>query len=221
MELIQEMLQTIPISFLALITVINPLGTAFTLNTMSSGISTQDRKALALKIVINSLFIFFVVLGFGKYILQFFGISLPIIRIGGGLLLAVMGWNMLNSKNTKSDNQSSQDLGNTNFLDQSFYPFTFPVTVGPGCIAVIFTFSAHSSAEGHLMVELVRLVGSYIGLVGVAIVVYFSYVYSYVIEQKIGRAGAQALNRLMAFVTLCIGLEIVWTGIQTLLKISV
>jgi multiple antibiotic resistance protein len=219
MTLVKILFEAIPVSFLALITVINPIGTGFTLNAMTEGISVEARKALARRITVNSIAIFFAVLVFGKYLLLFFGLSLPIIRVGGGLLLAAMGWSMLQSNQSADDHSHSLELGSHDFSDKTFYPFTFPVTVGPGCIAVTLTLGANHTTSTSLASEIVNLGGSFIGLIGTAIVCYFCYVYTVAIEKRVGRSGAQALNRLMAFVTLCIGLDILWTGIQGLLKI--
>jgi multiple antibiotic resistance protein len=214
---IKALMIPIPLAFMALITVINPLGTGFVLSAMTDGISVDNRKKLALKIVTNSLGIFLVVLAFGSYILTFFGLSLPIIRVGGGLLLAVMGWNMLNAVEAPATTTATTD-DSQSFFKQAFYPFTFPVTCGPGCIAVIFTLAVHHAADKSVELQMAGLVGTFIGLVGVAIVVYGCYVYSYVIDKKLGEEGAHALNRMMAFVTLCIGLQILWAGIQGLAK---
>jgi multiple antibiotic resistance protein len=214
---IKELFIPISLAFMALITVINPLGTGFVLSAMTAGISVDSRKQLARKIVINSLGIFLVVMAFGSYMLSFFGLSLPIIRVGGGLLLAVMGWNMLNAVEAPAATTATTD-NSESFFQQAFYPFTFPVTCGPGCIAVIFTLAAHHSDNQVVELKIASLLGTFVGLVGVAIVVYGCYVYSYVIDQKLGESGAQALNRMMAFVTLCIGLQILWVGIQGLAK---
>jgi len=216
-NLLEGFVSAIPIAFMALITVINPLGTGFVLSAMTDGITLDQRKKLARKIVINSIGIFLVVLVFGSYILIFFGLNISIIRIGGGLLLAFMGWSMLNAPDA-TDTSSVSAVDSDTYFEKAFYPFTFPVTSGPGCIAVIFTLAVHHGASKDLYVKLAGISGTFIGLVGVAIVVYLCYVYSYVIEKKLGPDGAHALNRIMAFVTMCIGLQILWAGIQALAK---
>lgn len=138
---------------------------------MTDGITVDQRKKLARIIVVNCIGIFLVALVFGSYILNFFGLNIAIIRVGGGLLLAF-----------------------------------------------IFTLAVHHIAGEDIYVQISGLSGTFIGLVGVAIVVYLCYVYSYVIEKKLGPDSAHALNRMMAFVTLCIGLQILWAGIQGLAK---
>ena len=216
-NLLQALISDIPIAFMALITVINPLGTGFVLSAMTDGIALDQRKKLARKIVINCIGIFLVGLVFGSYILNFFGLNISIIRVGGGLLLAFMGWAMLNAPDA-TDTTSVGAVDSDTYFKKAFYPFTFPVTSGPGCIAVIFTLAVHHGSAKDLYVKLASLSGTFIGLVGVALVVYLCYVYSYVIEKKLGPDGAHALNRIMAFVTLCIGLQILWAGIQGLAK---
>ena len=216
-KLFEAFVSAMPVAFMALITVINPLGTGFVLSAMTDGITVDQRKKLARKIVFNCIGIFLVVLVFGSYILIFFGLNIAIIRVGGGLLLAFMGWSMLNAPDA-TDTTSVGAVDSDTYFKKAFYPFTFPVTSGPGCIAVIFTLAVHHGANKDLYAQLAGLSGTFIGLVGVAIVVYLCYVYSFVIEKKLGPDGAHALNRIMAFVTLCIGLQILWAGIQGLAK---
>ena len=216
-NLLESFISAMPVAFMALITVINPLGTGFVLSAMTDGIALDQRKKLARKIVINCIGIFLVVLVFGSYILNFFGLSISIIRVGGGLLLAFMGWAMLNAPDA-TDTTTVDAVDPGTYFKKAFYPFTFPVTSGPGCIAVIFTLAVHHGASTDLYLQLAGLSGTFAGLFGVAIVVYLCYVYSYVIEKKLGPDGAHALNRIMAFVTLCIGLQILWAGIQGLAK---
>jgi len=215
---LESFVRSIPVAFLALVTVINPIGTGFVLDAMTEGITPESRKALARKIVMNCLGIFLVVLILGNYLLLFFGLSLPVIRVGGGLLLAAMGWKMLNATDAPRDDAETSPRNPQDFFKQSFYPYTFPVTAGPGCIAVLFTLSAHHSRSSPIDLVIASLSGTFVGLVGVAIVIYFCYVYSSVIEKKLGASGANALNRIMAFITLCIGLQIVWAGVQELAK---
>lgn len=218
MAALQLFLKAIPFSFLAMVTVINPLGAGFLLDAMTQGIQPQMRKTLARKIVMNCVGVFLVVLILGNYILSFFGLSLPIIRVAGGLLLTAMGWEMLNAADAPET--SGQDVAKNpqTYLKRSFYPFTFPVTAGPGCIAVLFTLTAHRPVSADLSSVIGNLAGTFVGLFGVAILIYFCYVYSSVIEKRLGESGAHALNRIMAFITFCIGLEIVWSGIRGLLK---
>jgi len=216
-NMMEGFISAIPVAFMALITVINPLGTGFVLSAMTDGIAPAQRKQLATKIVINCIGIFLVVLVFGTYILSFFGLSISIIRIGGGLLLSFMGWTMLNAPDA-TDTSSVNAVDSDTYFKKAFYPFTFPVTSGPGCIAVIFTLAVHHGAGKDIYSQLASLSGTFIGLIGVAAVVYLCYVYSYVIAEKLGPDGAHALNRIMAFVTLCIGLQILWAGIQGLAK---
>jgi multiple antibiotic resistance protein len=83
---------------------------------------------------------------------------------------------------------------------------------------VIFTLSALHSKPAGLATEISSLAGTYAGLIGLALVVYFCYVYSIVFENKLGKAGSETINRLLAFVTFCIGLQISWNGFHTLIQ---
>lgn len=218
MDQLDFIFQAIPTAFLAMITVINPLGTGFLLSALTSRISPAEKRALARKIIIYCNLIFIIILLFGHYILAFFGLSLPIIRVGGGLLLAYMGWSILNAQAKPQEDESQVSQDANSYLSSSFFPFTFPVTVGPGSIAVLFTLSAHHNQKFSFPVDFENLIGTLVGLFFVSIVVYFCYVYSFTIKAKVGQMGAEAINRIMAFVTFCIGLQILWLGVDALIK---
>jgi multiple antibiotic resistance protein len=116
-----------------------------------------------------------VVLVAGRVILGFFGISVPIVQLAGGLVLAAMGWTMLFSPDdTSSRTKAADTSGNppADYDGRIFYPFTFPLTVGPGGVAVAITLSAHTSRE-HLVATVAAQLGSFIGILAVAVVTYF------------------------------------------------
>lgn len=210
------LLQSVPSTFLAVLPVINPIGTGLILNTMTYGVSGQDRRDLGKKIALNCMVLYTAFLFLGPYILSFFGISLPIIRVCGGALLAFMGWNMINQKEVDSSKEESSKHRVASFEDKVFYPFSFPITAGPGVISVILALGVHHSNSAGMVETLFVRFGSLVGLAGVAVVCYLCFVYSNLIQQRLGAARAQAVNRLMAFFTLCIGAQILSEGVRAL-----
>ena len=103
------------------------------------------------------------------------------------------------------------------FEDKIFYPLTFPITAGPGCIVVALTLSAHASKSSLADSALAHL-GLLVGTVLVGIVIYFSYAYADRTTAKLSSAFTQGILRVISFILLCIGGEIMWHGIQTLFK---
>jgi len=216
--IIESAIQAIPFSFAALFPVINPLGSAVIVLSMAMGLSQDALKNLSLKIAINTFVMLVIVLLTGSWILRFFGISIPVVQIGGGLVLASIGWSLLNQSNGGINNKDitpSDQIIST----MAFYPLTMPITAGPGCIAVALTLGAHAMTK-ELVPTILNLTGMMIGILLCAITVFFCYSYGARLLQRLGAAGTQVIVRLSAFVNLCIGLEITWHGIQGLLTVN-
>jgi multiple antibiotic resistance protein len=151
----------------------------------------------------------------GTYVLDLFGISIPIVRVGGGLLVAASGWRMLNS-NEDDDVTSAvkrtqrSDLTEAEIVKRSFFPITFPLTTGPGTIAASIAIGAGLPRQPALYV-----LGAFVAVAGATVtvaVIYLVYRNAARLMDRLGEVGALVMTRLMAFVLLCIGIEILWTG---------
>jgi multiple antibiotic resistance protein len=158
----------------------------------------------------------------GSYLLTFFGISIPIVQLGGGLVVASMGWSVLNQpdNNTSKESKGTQTANeniSTSWADKTFYPLMFPMTAGPGCLVVMLTLSAH--ATGMTLAEnLLARAGLMIAVLGLAILVYLCYAYAPQITQKIAPSTAHGILQVIAFILFCIGVQIAWNGLDALLK---
>jgi len=221
LSLLLILTEAVPVAFMALMPVVNPIGTAIILLSLTDGIDSPTRRTLAKKIAINTVALLTAMILGGSYLLAFFGISVPIVQLAGGFVLATMGWNLLNQKDPPPDHADSGPIPTSpeSFLAKTFYPFTFPITVGPGSVAVALTLSAHSQRESFA-VTAVHQAGALIGILGVAAMVYVCFVYSNRLAQRLGPVGTSVLMRLIAFIVVCIGAEISWSGLKTLLKLS-
>lgn len=206
-----------PLGFSALLPVINPIGSAVLFFGMVPFADHATKKVLARKIAINTIWFLLVVQITGAYILRFFGISLPVVQVAGGLVLATMGWALLNKQDPESNAAAPIAVSPENLRDKIFYPLTFPITAGPGCIVVALTLSAHASKPSLLDSALAHL-GLALGTVLIGIVIYFSYAYADKMTARLSRAITQGILRVISFILLCIGGEIMWNGIQNLLK---
>ena len=210
------LIQAASFSYAALFPIVNPLGSSIIFLSLVVGASPQKLNKLAMKISIFSTIMLIIVLLFGASIFQLFGITIPIVLIGGGLLLFFIGWQMLNKPDTPvADEKTSEDL-DRNVDQEAFYPLTMPVTVGPCCIAIVIALGAHGlkvTGETLFMNQL----GHVIGIVLMGITIYICYRYAYAITSKLGQSGTQIIMRLAAFINLCIGLEIMWRGISYLI----
>jgi multiple antibiotic resistance protein len=216
---IYMLLKAIPWVFTALMPCVNPIGTAIILLGLTRDADAATRRQLAKKIAVSAALLLIGSLLGGSYLLEFFGVSVPIVQVAGGLVLASMGWGMLNQSST-AEQSNAPETGSTqrSLWDNAFYPFTFPITVGPGCIAVAITLSAHSRHDS-LLDTTFEQVGAVLGIVGVSLVVYFSIVYSDRLTKRLGPSGTSVMMRLIAFLVLCIGAQISWAGVQSLVKL--
>ena len=209
-----EYLNSLLLVPVTLLPIINPLGTA-AIFTATAGGNEMMARQLARQVAINSMFILVASMLVGTYVLELFGISIPIVRIGGGLLVAASGWRMLNStdddevKNAVQRSQRS-DLTHAQIVKLSFFPLTFPLTTGPGTIAASIAIGAGLPRTPALYVA-----SAVVALIGAALtvaVIYLVYRNASRLMARLGEVGALVMTRMMAFVLLCIGIEIAWTG---------
>jgi multiple antibiotic resistance protein len=196
-----------------LLPIINPLSTA-PVFAGTVGANRALAAPLARQVAINSWFVLVASMLIGTYVLELFGISLPVVRIGGGLLVAATGWRMLSR--TDDDDvhaaalEEASTLSDTEIVRQSFFPITFPLTTGPGTIAASIALGAQipSRPVAYVLGVLVAAGGSAI----VSLVLYLVFRNSAAVLRWLGDIGTLVMMRLMAFILLCIGIQIMWTG---------
>jgi multiple antibiotic resistance protein len=201
--------------FLALFPVVNPIGTALILSGMTSGTDPAVWKAMSRRIAAYTFLVLICFYLFGSLILQLFGITIPVVQVSGGMVLAVMGWQMLNgtSGDSGSTNGGAHDSG-ASIAGKTFYPYTFPITVGPGGLAVAMTFGAH--VQRGTSMGLAERVGGVAGTIAMCAAVYLCYANLPYINKQIPPAAVKAISKMLAFFVICIGVEILWEGIQAL-----
>ncbi len=214
------MAQLIKSTFLiltALFPIVNPLGDAPIFLSLTHYYSAEERKLLSRRIALNSLALIIVSYFIGTHILTFFGISLPVVQIGGGLVVAATGWALLKQKDedtTKADVHRSVDT--QDLFTKAFYPLTLPLTVGPGSISVAITLGANEPHTDHLIVF--SMLGAVIGSVFIAASVYLCYAFADRLARVLGDTGMSVIMRLSSFLLVCIGVQIIWNGLSTLLR---
>jgi multiple antibiotic resistance protein len=204
------------LAFSALLPVVNPLGSALVFLGLVGNAPDSVYRKLARQIAIRTVLFFLVVEMVGTALLTFFGISLPVVQVAGGLVLAAMGWGLLNQR--AAPNPSPVAEVNYGSLEEKvFYPLTFPVTVDPGCIVVMLTLSAHASVR-NLADNALSHTAILAAVVALSVLVYFRYAYAPKITERISPQTAHGILRIIAFVLLCIGVQISWNGIQSLIR---
>jgi len=196
-----------------LLPIINPLSTA-PVFVATVGSDRALAHKLARQVAINSWFIVFFSVAIGAYVLQFFGISLPVVRVGGGLLVASTAWRMLN-RDERDDVHAAvagkaMEMSDTELVSRSFFPLTFPLTTGPGTIAAAIALGARIPATPVLYIA--GTVAAAVGALLVSLTLYLVFANSVRVVTRLGEVGMLVLTRLMAFLLLCIGIEIMWSG---------
>ena len=201
----------------ALLPVINPVGSSLVFLGMVGTAPRQVFTMLARRIAITTALFLLAMDLAGTAVLRLFGISLPVVQLSGGLVLAAMGWELLNKKEAPGEQATSPHLADTTALrGMIFYPFTFPVTAGPGVLVVILTLSAHAS-KGALMDAVFAQLGVLAGVVLMCLAVFVFYAYAPAITAKVPASTAHGILRVIAFILFCIGVQIAWNGLSLLM----
>jgi multiple antibiotic resistance protein len=217
-----QILKSLILVPVTLLPIINPLSTA-PVFVAAVGQNNQLGARLARQVAINSWFVIVTSMLIGTYVLALFGISLPVVQIGGGLLVASTAWRLLHRSEEDDVHalaaQETYDMSQADVVGRSFFPITFPLTTGPGTIAASIALGAQIPPTPALY-----LVGVIIAATGAAIVsavLYFIFKNSAAVVRRLGDVGMLVMTRLMAFILLCIGIQIMWTGWAELTGISI
>jgi len=206
------------LGFSALLPVINPIGSALIFLGVVGHAPTDVFRDLARRVAVSTVLFLLIIELIGAAILSFFGISLPVVQLAGGFVLAGMGWGLLNNQDgTKATKQNAADSSGGGSLEgKVFYPLTFPITAGPGCIVVMLTLSAHASRTA-VLANILAHVGIAIAVVALSVSVFVCYTYAPKITQKVAPQTAEGILRVIAFVLMCIGVQIAAKGLEAMM----
>jgi multiple antibiotic resistance protein len=213
-------MQTFINSFLlvlaAIFPVVNPPGTALVFIGLTSGLTPNVRRALARRVAFNSLLVLVGSFLLGALILQFYGISVPVLRVAGGFIVAVSGWKLLNkgSRTEIEATPNSAHLGDP--LSLAFYPLTLPLTTGPGTIAVMISLGLSRGAQRPAD-ELLFIFASLAAVAVIAFAIGICFSYAHRMQRFLGPGGTDIAVRLTAFILFTLGMQIIWSGANELL----
>ena len=212
MSTLNTILNAFLLVYAALFPIVNPIADAPIFLGLTEFCTDAQRNLLARGIALNSFFLLVGSLFVGSHVLEFFGISLPVVRVGGGLVVTAFGWKLLNAEpdTTKTDATSVKTL------PDAFYPLTMPLTVGPGSMSVAITLGSQRPKTAGLEQLALLAAGAVAGTVAIALTVYFSYRFAQRLVKLLGPHGTQVVVRLSAFILLCIGIQILWSGLSDL-----
>ncbi len=208
------------IAFITLFPAVNPVGTAFIVSPLLDGLDRKQRLRATKKIAFYCFSICLVSILLGSWILKIFGLSLPIVQIAGGLIIFNMGWQLLSSKNDdRAPERVAQPADKFRQVeDLLFYPIAFPMTAGAGTISVLLTLSA-SSGDKDLKDYMTDMGSVLLGALMIVFLLYVCIANTDLLLKRIGNRGQQVVNRVSAFIVMCVGLQILWNGVAHILRL--
>ena len=217
------LLNSFLIAFSALLPLINPLGSALVLSGLVGNAPSAVYCILARRIAINNIIFLTIIELLGVTILNFFGISLPIVQFAGGIVISAMGWSVLNERDARASSRKKTEETDAevphehDYAEKVFYPLTFPITSGPGTLVALVTVTAHNSSH-TLTNNVLSHVGVFLAIVVLSLLVYFCYRYAPKVTRVIPPSTAHGILRVIAFILLCIGVQISWNGLADLIR---
>lgn len=217
-----EFAQTVLVFIAALFPIVNPLGGATIFLSMTSNYPPEVRQALARKVAFFSFCILVGSMFLGSHVLSFFGVSLPAVQVGGGLLVSAAAWGMLNKDQDDRSRDVARHGPRQDWEQHAFYPLTLPLTVGPGSISVALTLGANLARGGRApgaetVPTMWAAMAAMLGIIAVSGTVWAAYGSSERISRVLGPTGLSIVVRLSSFILFCIGVQIFWNGASRLL----
>ena len=211
---IEGFIRIAALAIATLLPIINPPGGAPIFLSVTPGASTATRALLARRVAVDSFLLLGAAIFVGSHVLGFFGLSLAVVKIAGGLLVIANGWRLVNA-DASTDSRSVDTApawGAEEIARQAFYPLTFPLTVGPGALSVAVTIGAGSRVSDISI--LTAVLGELCGIAVLALTVYLAYRFADNVIRRLGPTGTVILLRLSAFILMAIGVEILCSGLS-------
>jgi multiple antibiotic resistance protein len=211
---LRQLVEGLLLVIAALLPIVNPFGGAPVFLAMTADCTAALRATLAQKIALNAFILLLASLFIGTYVLEFFGLSVPIVQVAGGVVVCANGWELLRAGGVTPAMPAAAPAA-SEIASRAFYPLTLPLTVGPGTISVAITIGAHHPQSMRSL--LVNGAADVAGAALIAATVFVCYRYADRMLRVLGETGTSVLIRLSAFILLCIGVQIFWTGASALL----
>lgn len=200
----------------ALFPIVDPIGGAPVFLSLTLNYDRNTRRLLARRIAFNSFVLMVASFAVGSHVLSFFGISIPVVQVGGGMIVTAAGWALLKQQDQNDRDTVGRTVNRTDIFHDAFYPLTLPLTVGPGTISIAITLGAN---EPHnLTAGLFGIIAAIIGSAFVAVTIYLCYAFADRLTAVLGPTGTNVIVKLTSFLLVCIGVQIVWNGVSQLLR---
>jgi len=200
------------VTFAALFPIVNPLEAAPLFYVLTRDLPPARQHALARQVALNGLGLLLGSMLLGPWLLVFFGIELPVVRIAGGLVVTFLGWKLL-SEEQWSDHPAHGVPEDAMANAGAFYPLTMPLTVGPGSMSVAVSIGTRKSISAVGLTDFALYgVGAVCGVLAIGASIYVAFRFAGNLTRFLGASGVEVLVRLSAFILMCIGIEFLWSG---------
>lgn len=193
----------------ALLPIVNPFSAVGLVVSITAGLSETDRAQQVRRACIYMFFILTTFLVAGGLIMNFFGISIPGLRIAGGMIVSYLGFRMLFPDSTGAIS-TQERVEALHKPDISFTPLAMPSLSGPGSIAVVIGVSTTIQERGHIVFGYVFVA---IGIAVTALISYAVLKAATKLERFLGATGMNAMARIMGFLLICIGVQFIIVGV--------
>lgn len=221
---VNELIYTFVSSFMVLFPVMNPISSGFMINGFLEDLDDSQRKEVIKKIVINCLLIGLGSLIAGHLILLLFNLAIPVIQLGGGILICKTGLEWLSDSGSESTDKKQDAINSINLENiekRLFYPISFPISIGPGSISVIFTMMAAAVVKGNILTTSINYLMIVLVIIALCVILYLFLSQGQRLMRKLGPSGNLIINKLVAFFTFCIGIQIIVAGVSKIFHINV
>jgi multiple antibiotic resistance protein len=199
--------------------ILNPPATAPVFVNLTRDLDAATRRALAHRVGLSVALMLIAAMLVGTYVLDFFGVSIPIVRVAGGMIVGFTAWNMLSAHDGTPDTRHiARALQNDDQVRiQAFYPITFPLTCGPGSISAAITVGAALPGP-YWPAATASFAGGLTAAVLIGLLVMLIFGYAGHLLRPLGKVGLVVFLRLSAFILLCVGVQIFWDGASELMR---
>lgn len=189
------------LSFAALFSIINPLGTVPIFVGLTHQNTKKERSVIAFYTSIYVLIILLLSFYLGKYILLFFGISLDALKIAGGMIIASSGFALLTGKFTEHKGMKKREKADAfNRSEISLTPLAIPMLAGPGTISLLISYQQEYTMFTQQLLIITAILAVSVGI-------YFILKSAPLIVKIMGASGINALSRIIGFIVIAIGVQ--------------
>jgi multiple antibiotic resistance protein len=213
MKPLAEFFSWVGVALVTLLPIVNPVSTGILLLSISSHLSREERNRQITRACIYMTAILITFLLAGHFIMVAFGISIPGIRIAGGIVIGFLGFRMLFPDEGEISGEGKREAQEK--LDLSFSPLAMPSLSGPGSLAVVITMSSSIDVRQGID-KILAFAGVILAILLTAIISWLVLRGAGVMRRVLGVNGVNSLSRIMGFLLICIGIQFIVNGVKDL-----